>query len=184
MNKFLAFPDYFFLLSLLHCFLIYSNAGLSFILLLPDVFLLCYPQHFIFFTVIPERFFSLSSPGYDPGIHPSKHNAIHRKCWSIAVSVVQCRQPAAHLPCRSSPGFFLSLSSPGYDPGIHPSKHNAIHNPRHSIAVSGTPHKLSAAAVRPRRTPAVQVIPGVFLSLSSPGYDPGIHVEARRVRPA
>ena len=128
---------------------------------MPDCLLYCCSRAFFYYVIPCTLFFLLSSPGYDPGIHPSKHNAIHRKCWSIAVSVVQCRQPAARLPCRSSPGFFLSLSSPGYDPGIHPSKHNAIHRKCRSIAVSGTPHKLSAADVRPRRAPAVQVIPGL-----------------------
>ena len=40
-------------------------------------------------------FFLLSSPGFDPGIHSSKHKVIHKKCRSIAVSAAQwCRLSA------------------------------------------------------------------------------------------
>ena len=40
-------------------------------------------------------YFFLVIPGLDPGIYPSKHKAIHKKCRSIAVSAAQwCRLSA------------------------------------------------------------------------------------------
>ena len=45
-------------------------------------------------------YFFMSSPGIVPGIHISKHNLDHGKQWSNAVSVAQCYQLAARLPCR------------------------------------------------------------------------------------
>ena len=85
-------------------------------------FFIVIPGHFIFLSSSPGYVFLLSSPGFDPGIHPSKHNLDHGKQWSNAASVVQCCQPAARLPCRSSPASFLFLVIPGLQPGDPPFK--------------------------------------------------------------
>ena len=42
----------------------------------------------------------------------------------------------------------------------------------------------NAVSVAQCRQPAVQVIPDIFFLSSLPDFDPAIHVEARRVRPA
>ena len=93
--------------------------------------------------------------GLDPAIHPSKHNAIHRPRHSNAVSVAQCCQLAARLPCRSSPGCVFYYVIPGLDPGIHPSKYNAIHRLRHSNAASVVQCCQLAARLPCRSSPAM-----------------------------